>query len=125
VVRMLYAVSQPSGGTKRMVILCAFDPSTVPGRVPAVSAVSVNGRQLGPARLTFLNRFWLPSEEAAASLPAGGPALPAQSREATPFAPGESSVENYPATTISSFNALGLDCDPGEWVLLGSLRHKP
>jgi hypothetical protein len=88
VVRMLYAVSQPSGGTKCMVILCAFDPSNVASRVPSLSAVSVNGRHLGPARLTFLNRFWLPSEEAAASLPAGGSVLPAQSHNAPPFAPG-------------------------------------
>ena len=86
VVRMLYAVSQPSGETKRMVILCAFDPSHGPGRVPMLSAVSVNGRQLGPARLTFLNRFWLPSEEAAVSLPAGGPPQPAQSGTTPPFA---------------------------------------
>lgn len=88
VVRMLYSVNQPSGDAKRVVVLCAFDTANTLRGVPQLTAASVNGHQLGPARLTFLNRFWLPSEEAAVSLPAGKPAQPAQSGAARPSEPG-------------------------------------
>ena len=80
VARMLYSVIQPDGQAKKSVILCAFDRGSLSSSAPTLIAASVNGRQLGPARLTFLNRFWLPSQEAAAALPAPGQSRPSQTR---------------------------------------------
>lgn len=80
VVRMLYSVTQPGGAAKKIVILCAFDRGSLTSSAPTLIAASVNGRQLGPARLTFLNRFWLPSQDAAAALPAPGQGRPSQTR---------------------------------------------
>lgn len=79
VARLLYVINSPDGASKRAIILCAFDSAPVYGQAPRLVAVSVNGNQLGPARLAFLNRFWLPSEEAAMALPSGPPATAAQS----------------------------------------------
>lgn len=78
VVRMLYSVNLPDGPAKRVIILCAFDNRTMSGGLPPLAAVSLNGHQLGPARLSFLNRFWLRSDEASAGLPAGAATPPAQ-----------------------------------------------
>ena len=78
VVRLLYNVNEPGGHAKRVIILCAFDGRALSGPVPPLVAVALNGRQLGPARLAFLNRFWLKSEQAQTALPATGSA-----REAT------------------------------------------
>jgi hypothetical protein len=79
VARLLYVINSPEGASKRAIILCAFDASSIYGQAPKLVAVSVNGNQFGPARIAFLNRFWLPSEEAAAALPSGPPSAPAQS----------------------------------------------
>jgi hypothetical protein len=79
VARLLYVINRPGGDSKRAIILCAFDSTSIYGQAPKLVAVSVNGSQLGPARIAFLNRFWLPSEEAAAALPSGPPSAPAQS----------------------------------------------
>ncbi len=80
VARMLYTVTTAEGRSKRAIILCAFDGNSSFAASPKLVAVSVNGQQLGAARLTFLNRFWLPSEQASAGLPENGPASPAQSQ---------------------------------------------
>ncbi|MEQ1577013.1 MAG: hypothetical protein ABL894_05105 [Hyphomicrobium sp.] len=73
VVRMLYTVRSPGGQAKKVVILCAFDGTSLTDINPRLSAVSINGRAMGPARLVFLNRFWLRSHEATAALPSGAP----------------------------------------------------
>jgi hypothetical protein len=78
VVRLLYAVKLPDGATKQVIILCAFDDHAITAQLPPLVAVALNGHQLGPARLSFLNRFWLHSVEAQADLPAT-----AAAREAT------------------------------------------
>ena len=85
VMRLLYTVTTPDGQPKRTVILCAFEGAPRYGAAPAVTSVSLNGRQLGPARLAFLNRFWLPSREAAAALPSPDPASPRQTQSQEPF----------------------------------------
>ncbi len=69
VVRLLYGVHAPDGQQKRVIILCAFDATALTSNVPPLVAVALNGHQLGPARLAFLNRFWLHSAEAQAALP--------------------------------------------------------
>ena len=80
VARMSYSVNTPDGTSKRTIILCAFDGTSAYGPLPKLVAVAINGHQLGPARLAFLNRFWLPSEEATAALPSGASTPPAQSQ---------------------------------------------
>jgi hypothetical protein len=80
VARMLYTITDTDGRSKRAIILCAFDAAASFAQPAKLIAVSVNGQQLGPARLSFLNRFWLPSKEASAGLPSGAPAPPAQSQ---------------------------------------------
>jgi len=75
-VRLHYTVRLPDGRDRRTVILCAFETSTSYAVTPRLVAVTVNGQALGPARLAFLNRFWLPSDAAAAELPTGDPSSP-------------------------------------------------
>jgi len=75
VARLLYVINRPGAGPSRAVILCAFEDVPVYGQHPKLVAVSLNGLQLGPARLSFLNRFWLQSVESAAALPSGAPDL--------------------------------------------------
>ena len=88
VMRLLYTVTTPDGQAKRTVILCAFDGTPRYGSTPSLTAVSLNGRQLGPARLAFLNRFWLPSLEATAALPSADPTAPRQTQTPGTSAPG-------------------------------------
>lgn len=88
VVRMLYSVNLPDGQAKRVIILCAVDNRSMPDGLPPLAAVSLNGHQLGPARLSFLNRFWLRSDEASVGLPAGTAAPPAQTGSKATTTPG-------------------------------------
>ena len=101
VVRMLYSVTNPEGQGKRIVILCAFEGGSMSVSLPKLAAVSLNGHQLGPARLAFLNRFWLRSEEATAALPSGEPTTPAQTHMVRP--PGAKHA-------LQTFHTRGLDC---------------
>lgn len=62
-VTLAYDVEAPNMRHRFRRITCAFSRSRT--LAPELIAVSSDGRTLGPARLTFLKRFWLNSPDAA------------------------------------------------------------
>ncbi len=61
VVRMLYGINRlGENSARRSVIVCTFGSGTVLASInPELIAASVDGKTIGPARIAFLNRFWL------------------------------------------------------------------
>ena len=62
-VTMTYEAEVPGERRRARRITCAFAKTRARG--PELIAVSSDGRSLGPARITFLKRFWLASPDAA------------------------------------------------------------